>query len=160
MTGNTETRDGKLSRMADIASETAQVQAGLRAELEELRDVLTGKLPGMLAQEARWQALRSEWMRLAADLGQPVGKGENIGQADALYQELRDRGVNVDALLAQRWHLPDVWRSREDAPLGHLARPDVLTPFGDRVPFLLLNLYVAAWNAWTETQHNARRYGR
>ncbi|GAA5534621.1 hypothetical protein [Deinococcus aluminii] len=143
-------RDVRLNRIGEIASETAQIHADVWAGLDALTDVLRSELVRLFKLEGRWLSLHEAWMREAYELGQPVTKNSNPREADALYAELRARGVDVDALTAERFGAVPVHRNQGVTLISMKPDVDVTSPFADRVPGMVGALYVNAWNAWVE----------
>jgi hypothetical protein len=144
-------RTRRLERIGEIAAQTAQVHDAVRGGLDTLAEQLTTELLRLFALEQEWWNLRQAFQEEARQLGQPIfdtglGGGE---QAQALYAELKGRGVDVQALTAERLGGTPVHGGRPLPILTTAGEVHSSTPFEDRVPLMVGQLYVDAWNTFT-----------
>lgn len=151
-------RDVKLTRLGDIAQEVAQVRAGLYAKYRALAQRLEPELLELLALDGRWFILRGQFKDAARELGADVSSHwAHTDKVNALYDELRARGVDVDMLTLTRFYMTEEVVGGHRESIIESGEVDALSDFHDRMPYVLSTLYGTAWSAWvsanTAKQH-------
>lgn len=144
-------RTRRLERIGEIATQTARIHDAVRAGLDTVAEQLTTEFHRLFALEQEWWNLRQAFQEEARQLGHPIFDTGSGGreQAQALYAELRGRGVDVQALTAERLGGTPVHGGRPLPILTTAGEVRSSTPFKDRVPLMVGQLYVDAWNTFT-----------
>lgn len=154
-------RAGQLDRVGALASRIAQARADLHSGLHGLVATLTPELERLIGLHGEWAALRAEWIETAREMGgtsfTPLGR---TGISDDLLSELRERGVNVDALHYSRNFQPETTSDVTDPLPLQIVEPFSYAAFPERVETFTGTLFRDALHGWHVSRTDRARAHR